>query len=400
MASNPDPPQFARRRAARPGGRAERRALLACASAILIGLAGCGGDGSGEGDGPPRESADPGAAETSPAPPATAPPTATPSVPDASGRSPAEAPSGPTPLSDPATDSLPRFSYAGPVLEDLPPAPEGDSLVQVSERDWAIARGTLAWAWEQGLQVLPIGDVVATIGTTFVGTPYIPGTLELPGPERLVVNLRQFDCVTFVEHVLVLARLTRSESPGLLDDEGGFRDRYRDELTRVRYRDGVLAGYPSRLHYFSEWIRNAQEKGLVRDVTAELGGIEDPRPIDFMSSNPDAYRQLSEEPGLVDTIRVTEERLTATPRHFIPEDRIASIEEGIRNGDLIAAVSSVDGLDVAHTGIALWHGGRLHLMHAPLVGDSVEISERPLADRIRTISGQTGIIVARPVSPR
>jgi hypothetical protein len=57
----------------------------------------------------------------------------------------------------------------------------------------------------------------------------------------------------------------------------------------------------------------------------------------------------------------------------------------------------VSGLDVAHTGLALRIDGRLHLLHAPLVGDSVEISEVPLAERILDISGQDGIMVARPV---
>jgi hypothetical protein len=36
-------------------------------------------------------------------------------------------------------------------------------------------------------------------------------------------------------------------------------------------------------------------------------------------------------------------------------------------------------------------------MHAPLVGDSVQISEIPLAERIQGISGQDGIMVARPL---
>jgi hypothetical protein len=59
-------------------------------------------------------------------------------------------------------------------------------------------------------------------------------------------------------------------------------------------------------------------------------------------------------------------------------------------------VSALEGLDVAHTGLALRYDGRVYLLHAPLVGDSVEISERPLAERIQDISGQVGIIVARP----
>ncbi|CAN5632881.1 hypothetical protein BH23GEM11_BH23GEM11_10500 [soil metagenome] len=299
-------------------------------------------------------------------------------------------------------DALPPtpFTYAGPVL-DLPPEPGEDSIPRhETERDWAIAAGMVTWARDQALGTLPVGELVAIIGTTFVGTPYEPGTLELPGPERLVVNLRTFDCVTFVEQVLVLAHLVRDESvvPDA-DPESGraFRDRYRELLTELRYRDGHIDGYGSRLHYFTEWMNQAEGTGLGRDVTRELGGKPDPRPIRFMSSNPHAYRQLGEDPAQLAGIRAVEARLSEGTRLVVPEVQIAAFESGIQNGDIIAAASTVAGLDIAHTGIAIRHDGRIHLLHAPLVGDSVEISPRPLADRIRSISGQSGIRVLRPL---
>ncbi len=296
----------------------------------------------------------------------------------------------------PGAGSAGGFSYAGPVL-DLPPADQSGPAAHESERDWAIAEGTVRWARDQRLDLLPVGEVTAFIGTTFVGAPYEPGSLELPGAEGLVVNLQVFDCVTFVEHALVLARLTVfGPDP---DDRSAFRDAYRTELTRLRYRNGVLDGYTSRLHYFSEWIRDGAARGLVRDVSSELGGIPDPRSIDFMSTHPASYRQLAEDPALLPEIRAMEARISAVERRFIPKEAIAATESGIQNGDIIAAVSTVPGLDIAHTGIALWHDGRLHLLHAPLVGDVVEISPLPLAERIQRISGQRGIMVARPLEP-
>jgi hypothetical protein len=286
-----------------------------------------------------------------------------------------------------------------PPENELPPLAGDPGSTHENERDWAIARAAVEWGRAQTLELLPVGEVMALLGATFVGAPYEPGTLEVPGPEDLVVNLRAFDCVTFVEHLIVLSRLIVAGGDDLLDEEERFRRSYRDELTSLRYRGGVLDGYPSRLHYFSEWIRDGEAKGLVRDVTRELGGIPDERPIHFMSSNPGAYRQLGEDPAHIEEIRATEARLNAVPRWFVPEDRIAGVADGIENGDVIAAVSTVDGLDIAHTGIALWQAGRLHLLHAPLVGETVELSSRPLAERIRGISGQKGIMVARPLEP-
>ena len=305
---------------------------------------------------------------------------------------------------------------------------EGEQVPEVSEpasdnvaqrpasgtaRDWEIAREHFAWAVAQGSGTFTnFGDLVARIGERFVGTPYEPHTLELPGPERLVINLESLDCVTFVENVLVLARLAWSASPGLADarrtgtatpsgladDPDRFQAAYRDQLTRLRYRGGVLDGYASRLHYFSEWIADNEALGLVDAISRELVGVKDPSPIDFMSTHPNAYRQLA-DPAVVAAIARMEARLGEVERYYIPEAEIAAAAHGVRDGDIIAATSTVEGLDIAHTGIALWRDGVLRLLHAPLVGSHVQISEESLAKRIGRIGGQDGIMVARPLAP-
>lgn len=251
-----------------------------------------------------------------------------------------------------------------------------------------VFREKMAWARAQGLDTLPIGETMARLGATFVGTTYTPGTLDPPGPERLVINLTELDCVTFLENVLAMSRLLQQG----VDDW----DAYLAELERIRYRGGEMDGYLSRLHYFSEWISDNEEKGLVRNITRELGGEPYPEAITFMSEHRDAYRQL-EDPEVFAGILALEERLSGQQRYRIPQERIGQVAERIRNGDVIAATSALEGLDVAHTGLALWQDGRLHLLHAPLVGKSVEISEVPLAERILRIDAQDGIMVARPL---
>jgi hypothetical protein len=253
--------------------------------------------------------------------------------------------------------------------------------------DSAVVEQRLAWARQQRLDTLPIGEIVARMGRTFVGYPYIPGTLEADGPEHLVINLHTFDCVTFVENMLALARVVRA---------GGHFPEFKRELTKIRYRNGELNGYPSRLHYFSDWIANNSAKGIVKNITRELGGVLDTEPINFMSAHVESYRQLADTAALHE-IKATEKRLNTEQRYVIPKAKIAGIADQIHDGDIIAAASSLPGLDIAHTGIALWVDGKLHLMHAPLVGSVVEISKEPLADRIMKISKQDGIMVARPL---
>jgi hypothetical protein len=264
------------------------------------------------------------------------------------------------------------------------------------DEDWGIFRSKVEWAERQGLDTVSLGTAMAAIGGTFVGTPYVPRTLEAEGPEHLVIDFRGLDCVTFVENSFALATFVRSGGSALLADRPAAEARYAHLLEALRYRGGVIDGYPSRLHYFSDWIADNARRGNVTDITRELGGIRDDEPIDFMTMHTDAYRQLA-DPANVARVREAEERLSTTGRWYVPQDRIGDVSASIQDGDIIAATSTVQGLDVAHTGIALWIHGPLRLMHAPLVGDSVQISELALADRILGISGQDGIMVARPV---
>ena len=270
--------------------------------------------------------------------------------------------------------------------------------MESTPRDWEIAVDKVRWA-QSAQDGEGFGDLIGSLGETFLGTAYVPHTLEVPGEERLVVNLQALDCVTFVENVLVLARLARSLPPEALESSPRFRDAFQEELTRIRYRGGVLDGYASRLHYFSEWLDDNEAKGVVDHVSEELGGVVDPSAVDFMSAHPDAYAQLEDE-MVLSAIAQIEAALGEVERYYIPEDQIEARSPLIRTGDVIAATSTVAGLDVAHTGIAVWKEGSLRLLHAPLVGSSVELSEESLADRIRRIDGQDGIMVARPLDPR
>jgi hypothetical protein len=276
-----------------------------------------------------------------------------------------------------------RESGAGEAAEDVVRA----EVVATSEDSLRVAE-TFVWAAKTRADTLPFGDLVVAVGRRFLGAPYVAGSLDPAGPERLVVNLRAFDCVTFVESSLALARAIREGAAP--DDFGAFVR----QLARIRYRDGGH-GYTDRLHYFSEWIAANTARGIVEDVTHELGGHVDARPIDFMTTHSGSYPQLADA-GNLEAVRGVERRLNTTLRYRLDEDEIAGAADGIRSGDVIAATSTVRGLDIAHTGLAILVDGRVHLMHAPLAGGVVEISEAPLSERIQRIGGQDGVMVARP----
>ena len=75
---------------------------------------------------------------------------------------------------------------------------------------------------------------------------------------------------------------------------------------------------------------------------------------------------------------------------------MAAVSSHLLDGDVLGMTSTVAGLDVSHTGIAIWKDGGVHLMNAPLVGKTVEISEKVVADRLAGIGSQDGLVVGRP----
>ena len=233
-----------------------------------------------------------------------------------------------------------------------------------------------------------LGDTIALVGKSFLGTPYMEKTLEVGDTETLVVNFGGLDCTTFVENVLAFGLMLQKQ-------QNNFKN-FTENLETVRYRNGRLNGYPSRLHYFTEWIRNNQKKGLIKDITAELGGTELEKPINFMGTHRNLYPFLASDENF-GAILAVEREIAKEKLCYLPQDQVESKEHLIRSGDILALATSIKGLDVTHTGIAIHRpDGRLHLLHASSKNGEVEISELPLADYLKDIKSNIGIIVARP----
>lgn len=238
-----------------------------------------------------------------------------------------------------------------------------------------------------GLLGSDFGKTMVAVGKTFMGTPYVAKTLEIGDTETLVVNLQGLDCTTYVENVVAFSRI-------LGKGESSFGD-FTETLENIRYKDGELEGYASRLHYFSEWIANNEKKGLLKNITAQIGGTEIKKDINFMSTHRELYPFLSDD-GNFEKIKASENYLNDRAICILPQDKIATNEHLIQTGDIIALTTSIDGLDVTHTGIATREkDGRIHLLHASTGSMAVEVSGLPLVEYLKKIKGNTGIMVAR-----
>ena len=192
-----------------------------------------------------------------------------------------------------------------------------------------------------------------------LGVPYVAGTLDGNEEEQLVVRTDALDCTTFVETVLAFCI---AEKRGERDFEG-----FKKALTDIRYRDGILDGYTSRLHYFSDWIRNNEKMGFVKECTSETAYAQ-PKELwlDFMTTHVDSYLPMKKNPELVKEMASHEKNWQGTVVSYIPKEKL-NLPPGdlkIKDGDVLALVTNIKGLDVVHVGFAFWKDNQLHLLHA------------------------------------
>lgn len=232
-----------------------------------------------------------------------------------------------------------------------------------------------------------MGDIINNVGKSFIGVDYVAHTLEIPGEEQLVIKLDGLDCTTFLETTLAFSRCIKK-------GQSDFQS-YCNELQQVRYRDGKIDKYTSRLHYFSDWIYHNTRRGILRDITAELGGKEISFNLNWMSSHPELYRQLQENPSYVTEIRNQENEINKRKYSLIPKSDVKKIYSKLKNGDIIAITTSVKGLDIGHVGFVTIVDGEPRFLHAPIAGSKVQITDTGLYDYLLQIKKHTGIIVLR-----
>ncbi len=226
----------------------------------------------------------------------------------------------------------------------------------------------------------------------FIGRPYVAHTLEVNDDERLVVNTRQLDCTTLIETVTALTLCTMQEKRTFAD--------YMNMLTMLRYRQGHLDGYASRLHYFSDWIDDKQQMEFVSEVqqpNPPFSAIQRLK-INYMSQHPKAYKALKNQPELVSLISQQEKELTGKTYRYIPKTAVGNtkeMREAVHDGDIIAITCSKPGLDIAHLGFAVWQKDGLHLLNASQLHKKVVLEPMTLGKYLSKHPSHTGIRVIR-----
>ncbi len=242
---------------------------------------------------------------------------------------------------------------------------------------------------------LPLGERTAAVGRSLCGTPYKGFTLEIHDcVEAPSINLTGLDCWTFFEVSLAFARMLEEPSAHWTPQS------MLKYVERDRYRGGKCDGtYLSRLHYLEEWFADNHRRGLIEDLTGQLGGVRVNHSACEMTVNWRSYRYLRANPGLREGIRKMEARVAGLGMLHIPKAAVASIESKIRSGDVIGITThDSGGIGTSHVGLAYRDSeGVLRFMHAsaPRNHGKVVLDSR-LSEYLERFSSNAGVMIGRP----
>ena len=245
---------------------------------------------------------------------------------------------------------------------------------------------------ERALRQAPNGAGTLHFARLFMGRPYIAHTLEVNDDEQLVVNTRELDCTTLVENVVALTLCHEQNRSSYTD--------FCEVLQQIRYRGGIINGYPSRLHYFTDWIRDNSKKGIVSEIQmnkAPCTSVQTVR-VNYMSQHPQSYKALKARPKYVPVVAEQEKELTGRQFRYIPKSEIRNtqlLRSVIHDGDILAITKSKAGLDIAHLGFAVWRKDGLHLLNASQIHHKVVEESMTFRKYLSKHPAHTGVRVIR-----
>jgi hypothetical protein len=224
-------------------------------------------------------------------------------------------------------------------------------------------RGRLKELWAGVDRRRPVGERIEALTRRLLGRPYVEHPL-LGGPrepEVFTASLERFDCVTFVESVLSLARARSPQD-------------FASNLRHIRYAGGRVE-WRRRNHYTTGWIRSNEKAGFVQAVRLPARAITRTRTLNVVPGYP------------VRRIRLT----------CVPKERFWRARAAVQTGDIVSFVSTKSNLDIYHLGFAAWEGDRLMLRNA--ARSKGLVVSQPLEEFLGA-NRMAGVIVTRPAETR
>ncbi|MEM6614866.1 MAG: N-acetylmuramoyl-L-alanine amidase-like domain-containing protein [Cyanobacteria bacterium P01_C01_bin.72] len=233
-----------------------------------------------------------------------------------------------------------------------------------------------------------MGNIIQEISQQLLGAEYQAGLLDQSTQETLVISLQKFDCLLFIETVLAIAQN--------INQPDHSYQAFTQNVENQRYWNGTMNGYCSRLHYFSDWIADNENRGNVKNITRQLGGVDTIKKLNFMTTHRSSYPNLAQNEPNFNCLARVEASLTPT-FNYIPTENISQTYSQLQPGDIIGVATKIPGLDFTHTGFVYQQpDGNMGLIHASPAGEVVIAQD--LQKYIGNVQNAIGIVVSRASS--
>ena len=122
-----------------------------------------------------------------------------------------------------------------------------------------------------------------------------------------------------------------------------------------------------------------------------------------MSKNPNSYKMLRGQDSLIKVIAQQEKEINGRQYRYITKTAIYNnkvTRRTIADGDIIAILTRIPGLDTSHIGIAVWHSDGLHLLNASQIHKKVVEEPMTLRKYMSKHPKQTGIRIIKMKSKK
>jgi hypothetical protein len=228
----------------------------------------------------------------------------------------------------------------------------------------------------------PTGQALTILARQMLGRPYSAFSLDAEPTERLRLDLTRFDCVLLVEQLLALIHSRTT-------------DDFPKQVMRLRYANAE-PDYCQRNHYFSIWANHAETQGVLKDITFSLPGASTRiRKLSFMSSHPKSYRPMKQERSRRCIIKL--EQYLSVKQTFVVLSSLSAATPKLKSGDIFALVTSIDGLDVTHTGIIERTTADLNAIHA--IPNHGVVRTKDFVKYAYSVEDVVGVSIYRPLPP-
>ena len=197
-----------------------------------------------------------------------------------------------------------------------------------------------------------IGDIITWVSVQLLNSPYSSYLLDQKTPEYLYISLSKTDCMLFVEEVIVLSRLIKTQQLNLNNYIAGIK--------QIRYHGDVT--YCNRNHYFKDWVVMNESQNILQDIGINLTNQVLPNHAtilgNIISKNPSNIHYSD-----LQCIKAREQIVNKETIGFIPIAKLPQYLKYIKPGDIIANNPTKSDV-IRHLGIAYIRNGVVGYINA------------------------------------